>query len=116
MARSFKTYRALVALLRKNLPPAYPIRVRRAKLNKSIEGRCLKYDKRFVIEIAKDLGEDRAIDILLHEWAHARAWNHMLDTAPTDEALYKLAHDAAWGVAYSEVYTMYERHFTVGIT
>lgn len=52
------------------------------------------------------------MDVLLHEWAHARAWHHMLDAAQTDELFNKLAHDAAWGVAYSEVYSVYEKHFT----
>jgi hypothetical protein len=52
------------------------------------------------------------MDVLVHEWAHARAWNHMLDSATTDEAFNKLAHDAAWGVAYAEIYSAYERQFT----
>jgi CHAD domain-containing protein len=115
MANSFKTYRALISSLRKTVPPAYPISVRRRKLNKKLEGRCWKHGKKFIIEIANNLDEARAIDVLLHEWAHARAWNHMLDTASTDELFNKLAHDAAWGVAYSEVYAASERNFTAGV-
>jgi hypothetical protein len=115
MASSFKNYRALVKALRKHVPPAYPISVRRARLCKKLEGRCWKHGKKFIIEIDQKLDEARAIDVLLHEWAHARAWNHMLDTAPTDEVFNKLAHDPAWGVAYSEVYSAYERNFTAGV-
>ena len=53
--------------------------------------------------------------MLIHEWAHARAWNHMLDEAQTDEAFNKLAHDAAWGVAYAEVYSKYEQNFAQAV-
>lgn len=112
MASSFKHYRRLVHLLKKEIPPAYPVSVRRIKLNKHLEGSCSKSGKKFYISIDRSLNETRAMDVLLHEWAHARAWHHMLDAAPTDEVFNKLAHDAAWGVAYSEVYAIYEKHFT----
>jgi hypothetical protein len=36
----------------------------------------------------------------------------MLDSAVDDAAFNKLAHDAAWGVAYAEIYAAYERIFT----
>jgi hypothetical protein len=39
----------------------------------------------------------------------------MLDAAPTDELFNKLAHDPAWGVAYSEVYSAYERNFAQAV-
>lgn len=112
MANSFKHYKKLVALLKKQVPPAYPVSVRRTRLTKKLEGRCWKEGKKFLIQIDKTLDESQAMDVLLHEWAHARAWNHMLDTAATDELFNKLAHDAAWGVAYSEVYSIYEKKFT----
>lgn len=111
MAARYQQYRALVLALKKHCPPAFPISVVRIKLPKRIEGRCWKHNKAFRVEIEKGLPEDRAIDVLLHEWAHARAWNHMLDTAQTDDAFNKLAHDAAWGVAYAEVYCVYEQKF-----
>jgi hypothetical protein len=111
MATNFKNYQALIRTLKKHVPPAFPISVRRIRLGKHLEGRCWKHGKTFAIEIDKNLDPARAIDVLIHEWAHARAWNHMLDTAPTDEVFNKLAHDAAWGVAYSEVYSAYERNF-----
>jgi hypothetical protein len=108
---NFKTYRNLIKALRAAVPAAYPISVRRVKLNKKLEGRCWKHGKKFLIQIDTSLDEARAMDVLVHEWAHARAWNHMLDAAPTDELFNKLAHDPAWGVAYSEVYSAYERSF-----
>lgn len=110
MAANFKNYRLLLALLKKKHPPAYPVSVRRVPLT-TVEGRCWKHGKKFHIQIDNNLDELRAMDVLVHEWAHARAWNHRLDTAESDEAFNKLAHDAAWGVAYAEIYVVYEQLF-----
>lgn len=115
MAANFKSYRKLISVLKTRVPPAFPISVRRIKLSRHIEGRCWKHGKKFIIEIDKTLDPARAVDVLIHEWAHARAWNHMLDAATTDEQFNKLAHDAAWGVAYSEVYSAYEHNFTQAV-
>lgn len=111
MAARFAQYRSLLKMLKADCPAAFPISVRRVKLSK-LEGRCWKDGKKFHIQIDTSLDESRSMDVLIHEWAHARAWNHRLDAAPTDEAFNKLAHDAAWGVAYAEIYCLYERHFT----
>ena len=110
MAAQFTQYRALLRLLKEQCAAAFPVSVRRVKLSK-VEGRCWKHGKKFHIEIDRGLDEVRAMDVLVHEWAHARAWNHRLDTAK-DEEFNKLSHDAAWGVAYAEVYVLYEQHFT----
>lgn len=111
MAARFSRYRKLVAVLKEHCPPAYPLSVRRTKMPRGLEGRCWKHGKEFRIQIHNKLDEARAIDVLLHEWAHARGWTHMLDTAVDDEAFNKLVHDAAWGVAYAEVYSVYEQKF-----
>ncbi|NDC55396.1 MAG: hypothetical protein EBZ69_00965 [Alphaproteobacteria bacterium] len=111
MAARFKQYQSLLRMLKEKCPAAFPVSVRRVKLSR-LEGRCWKEGKKFHIQIDKGLDEGRAMDVLIHEWAHARAWNHMLDAAPTDEAFNKLAHDAAWGVAYAEIYSAYEQKFT----
>lgn len=110
MAANFKNYRLLLALLKKQHPPGYPVSVRRVPLS-DVEGRCWKHGKKFYIQIDNSLDELRAMDVLVHEWAHARAWNHRLDTAESDEVFNKLAHDAAWGVAYAEIYVVYEQLF-----
>ena len=112
MAAKFKTYRRLVALLKDHLPAAFPVSVRRVQLSAKIDGRCWKQGKHFYVQISRHLDEGKAIDVLVHEWAHARAWNHRLDAAKDDEAFNKLAHDAAWGVTYAEVYSLYEKHCT----
>ena len=62
------------------------------------------------IRIDKSLSESTAIDTLLHEWAHARAWNHLHDSLD-DEEFEERSHDASWGVAYSEVYKIYEQYY-----
>lgn len=111
MAARFKQYQSLVRMLKDKCPAAFPVSVRRIKLSR-VEGRCWKDGKKFHIQIDKSLDEGRAMDVLVHEWAHARAWNHRLDNAPDDESFNKLAHDAAWGVAYAEIYSAYEQRFT----
>ena len=83
----------------------------RKKLPKKIEGLCYKQGKKFVISVERSLNEARAMDVVLHEWAHALAWNDLLDNAKTDDEFNKLAHDASWGVAYSRVYQIYEQEF-----
>lgn len=113
-ARRFVQYRALITVLRKSCPPAFPVSVRRIKLTRH-EGRCWKTGRKFHIEIDSRLDENSAMDVLVHEWAHACAWNHRLDNARSDEEFNRLAHDAAWGVAYAEVYSVYEKHIMTHI-
>lgn len=112
MAR-FDTYRKLVRVLKKRCPVAYPVSVRRVHLQE-FDGDCSKVKGRFFIRIDKSLPEVGAIDTLLHEWAHARAWNHLYDNLSWDE-FEAVAHDATWGVAYSEVYRIYEQVFLPAI-
>jgi hypothetical protein len=68
--------------------------------------------KRFVIRLNDQMGENQAIDVLLHEWGHALAWNHLLDrlaksadTSP--EEFEQASHDEAWGCAYARVWRAY---------
>lgn len=115
MANTFKNYRTLIAALKKHAPPAYPISVTRKRLPNKIEGLCWKHGKKFCINIERSINEARAMDVVLHEWAHALAWNDLLDNAKTDDEFNKLAHDASWGVAYSRVYQIYEQQFLPNI-
>lgn len=79
------------------------------------DGDCSKSDDRFMIRINKRLNECEAIDTLMHEWGHARAWNHLHDSM-NDEEFMEKSHDAAWGVAYSEVYRVFENHYLKAYT
>lgn len=61
--------------------------------------------KRFRIRIVNDHavagwhGEQLMIDGLVHEWAHAMAWNHIHDK-PGHESY----HGPEWGVAFAKCY------------
>ena len=105
----FHAYKKLVSVLKKKCPAAFPVSVRRIKTN-DFDGYCYLSRKKFFICINKNISESSAIETLLHEWAHARAWNHLHDSLDWDE-FEKRSHDASWGVAYSEVYRIYEQYF-----
>jgi len=104
---AYESYRKLVHILKEECPLAFPISVRRMKI--ADDGDCCLYNKKFYIRINNDLAEQSSIDTLLHEFAHARAWNHLHDSQGAEEFEEKI-HDAFWGVAYSEVYRIYEKH------
>jgi hypothetical protein len=58
------------------------------------------------------LDEDAAVEVLLHEWAHALAWNYTLDRMAQSPDLEpaefdRTSHDEAWGCAYSRVWRAY---------
>jgi hypothetical protein len=103
-----KQYHELIRILRKKCPLAYPIQVRRVKMEEF--GWCEKRNRRFYIFINRKLGQNMAIETLIHEWSHALAWNHLHDKMDCDE-LDRRCHDAEWGVAYSKVYRIFEEHF-----
>lgn len=106
---SYDAYKKVVAILREKCKLAYPVSIRRMEL-KDLDGDCCLRNKKFYIRINNDLNESSAIDTLLHEFAHARAWNHLHDAMNNHEFQDKV-HDASWGVAYSEVYQIYEKNF-----
>jgi hypothetical protein len=112
----FGRYRKLLVLLKKYAPPAYPVHVRRKPLANHLEGACWRQGKQFHVHVCSKIDEQRAIDVLLHEWAHALAWNNLLDAAKTDEEFNKHAHGPEWGVAYSKVYAVYEDHFIPAVS
>lgn len=55
-------------------------------------GSCDRVGKYYIIEIHSGLRPWHATRILIHEWAHALAWDDEDD------------HCAAWGAAYSRCY------------
>lgn len=52
----------------------------------------------FLIKVKNTLSGDRAIEALVHEWAHAMVW--FLTAAEQDEG----DHHSEWGVAYARCY------------
>jgi hypothetical protein len=109
----WREFQTVLAGLRRECPPALPVVVRASWLPETILGQCLRRDKRFVVQLNRDLGEPQAVEVLCHEWAHALAWNFSLDrlskTPGLDPAVFDRAcHDEAWGCAYSRVWRAYQ--------
>jgi hypothetical protein len=106
-------YRRVLAGLREFCPPATPVVVRTSWMPGSILGECIRRRHSFVIRLNNQLRQDQAIETLLHEWAHALAWNFSLDKLARmpgiDPAEFdRASHDEAWGGgAYSRVWRVY---------
>lgn len=86
----------LLCFLKKNIKLDHGITVRRIRMPRGYDGDCRLTDKGFLIRIEKSFPEHFAIDILLHEYAHALAWDKESDV-----------HGPTWGRAYSTVYRKY---------
>jgi len=109
MRADYSSYYEVLKVLREKMPPNLPVVVRRIK-SQSKEGYCMKKDKKFHIRISVDLPESKAIDVLLHEWAHALVWTEKYDHL-TMEQFKQQMHGREWGLAYSKVYQLFEKHF-----
>lgn len=96
-----ETYHKLIRFLKKNFPADLPVRVRRRKLSKALDGYCKLKDDYYLIVICKEAPEHEAVDTLLHEWAHTLTW----DKCPKDD------HCNEWGIAYSRIYRMFVNDF-----
>lgn len=92
---SFGSFQSAVRLLREELPPSLPVKVKRCKVGGSDAGDCSKIGNKFVIRVSSALHDDAAILILFHEWAHALSWESRF--MPGD-------HHVIWGIAYSLVW------------
>lgn len=77
-----------------------PISIRRTNLKNGLDGICEKVNDRFIIKISKKLSENYSIDVLIHEFAHAVAWEKDTDI-----------HGPNWGRAYSKVYRKFLENF-----
>jgi len=78
----------------------------------TILGQCGRKKSRFVIRLNNHMRLDEAVETLLHEWAHALAWNFTLDKLSRQPGLDpaefdRASHDEAWGCAYSRVWRAY---------
>ena len=77
-----------------------PLSVRRVKIREGLDGLCEKKNDRFVIKVNINLTENYSIDVLIHEVAHAVAWDKDADI-----------HGPNWGKAYSKVYRLFLEKF-----
>ncbi len=65
-----------------------------------------------MIHLSDTLSQNAAIDVLVHEWAHARAWNMLLDKASKDadagritvEDFEAASHGPEFGVCFAAVW------------
>lgn len=106
MRINYGKFAIVVSYLKRNIPPAYPVSARRmyglAKDTMAdVELAEKNGKKKFVIRISRKLGNDIAVLMLLHEWAHALCWQIGKKIECPD-------HGAEWGVAYSRVYQTFE--------
>lgn len=105
-------FRSVLRLLRWDCPPAKPVVVRTSWLPADTLGECVRRQHRFVIRLNRAMNENQAVETLLHEWAHALAWNYSLDRMARDpdvdrELFEAASHDEAWGCAFSRVWRAY---------
>ena len=119
-ARNWPHFHGVVRGLRGLLPAAFPIIVRSARLPSDTLGCCHRTDERFVIRLADRLSQPEAVEVLLHEWAHALSWNHSLDKlaeAPDldRDAFEDASHDGAWGLAYAKTWRLYSGVLVPGL-
>lgn len=68
----------------------------------------------FLVYLNSDMSPPQATDVLVHEWAHALAWNYLHDKCAVAHSAEQaqmqcewLSHDEAWGCAYSKTYRAY---------
>lgn len=106
---SWRSFSATLRCLRSKCTPAQPVIVRTSWLPMDVLGECVRRKSRFVVRLNRTMNESQATETLLHEWAHALAWNYSLDRMARDpdvdrELFEAASHDAAWGCAYSRVW------------
>jgi hypothetical protein len=78
--------------------------VRRTSVSKNIFGECILISSRgrkeFLIKIDRNLDEETAVFVLLHETAHCDSWNKE-----------KNDHGLEFGKAYSKIYRYYLKNW-----
>lgn len=103
----YKLFHQIVEHLRELLPAPSPVDVRLGWPGHGCYGVCKRRRRRYAICVSSRLKQEVAIDVLIHEWAHALAyprprycyrWQPYSSVGP-------IHHDAAWGQAYAKVYS-----------
>lgn len=106
--RGFVFFYRVVELLQYVLPAKLPVVVRLGSTGASFIGYCTRLKSEFHICISDGLSEEFAIEVLIHEWAHALAWPgkaaHLASSRMPRAQRQRPFHGTDWGKAYSEVY------------
>lgn len=95
-----KFFRKVSNFLKENKMIKKKVSVRRCNLRDGLDGQCEFKNDAFFIKINKNLPENHAVDVLIHEIAHAIAWNKDKDD-----------HGLNWGKAYSKIYRLFIETF-----
>lgn len=99
----------VVEQLKIHLPPSRPVTVLTGRQLSKKDGDCCMVRGKFQIRVSRELNESEAVDVLLHEWAHALSWEACVGKAAksrsiSDYEFERLAHGPKWGLAFSRVY------------
>ncbi len=99
----------VVEQLKRHLPPSRPLTVLAGRQLSKKDGDCCVARGKLQIRVSRELNESQALDVLLHEWAHALSWEACVGKVAysrriSDYEFDRLAHGPKWGLAYSEVY------------
>lgn len=98
----------VVEQLKIRLPPGRPVAVLAGR-QLANHGDCGVVRGKFRIRVSRELNESEAVDVLLHEWAHALSWEACVgkvahSTSVSAHEFERLAHGPKWGLAFSRVY------------
>lgn len=102
----------IVEQLKIHLPPGRPVTVLAGRQFSKKDGDCCVVRGKFQIRVSRELNESEAVDVLLHEWAHALSWEACVGKVAysrsiSDHEFERLAHGPKWGLAFSRVYLCY---------
>ncbi|NQW48777.1 MAG: hypothetical protein HQ464_13540 [Planctomycetes bacterium] len=95
--------------LRIHLPASRPVIVLAGRQLSKKDGDCCVDRGKFQIRVSRQLNESDAVDVLLHEWAHALSWEACVGKVAysrsiSDHEFDRLSHGPKWGLAFSRVY------------
>jgi hypothetical protein len=110
--KTWKEFHYTLSYLRHLCPTPMPVRLSFDPLFSNLLGRCKRNKNHFKIQLNTAMGQFQAIDVLVHEWAHAIAWNYELDRLvkerATPEMFEAASHDEVWGCAYARTYRAHQ--------
>lgn len=113
-------FNCVLAALKRWCPPAKPVKIVIGKMQHGLLGSCRVVGDAFVIRLNSDMGPPQAVDVLVHEWAHALSWSYTHDQliaiSAQREHLDWATHDETWGCAYSRTYRAYQDGMAVADT
>jgi len=97
---NYELYRRVAKFYQNSNLAEKPIVIRRVRLKASLDGQCEIKNDVFLVKINRILSENYSIDVMIHEVAHAVAWDKDVDV-----------HGPNWGRAYSKVYRLFLENF-----